>query len=82
MAKPECQHLLMALGEYLDGTLEEELCRELEKHMSECPDCRVVVDTARKTIYLYRVQASEESLPQEVKQRLFAQLNLRPQKEK
>jgi len=34
------------------------------------------VDTLRKTIYLYRVEAQEESLPQEVRHRLLARLEL------
>jgi anti-sigma factor RsiW len=76
MDRQDCQHLLAALGEYIDGTLDEELCREIEKHMAECENCRVVVDTLRKTIYLYHVEAQEESLPQEVRHRLLARLEL------
>ncbi|MEJ5240306.1 MAG: zf-HC2 domain-containing protein [Anaerolineales bacterium] len=76
MAEQDCRHLLAALGDYIDGTLEEQICRELEKHMAECPNCRVVVDTMRKMIYLYRVEASEEQAPAEARQRLFARLNL------
>ncbi len=76
MDRQDCQHLLAALGEYIDGTLDEELCHELEKHMAECENCRIVVDTLRKTIYLYRVEAQEEKLPKEVRHRLLARLEL------
>lgn len=76
MADQDCRHLLAALGDYIDGTLEEQICRELERHMAECPNCRVVVDTMRKMIYLYQVEASEEGVPAEARQRLFARLNL------
>ncbi len=76
MADQDCRHLLAALGDYLDGTLEEQICRELERHMAECPNCRVVVDTMRKMIYLYQMEASEEGVPAETRQRLFARLNL------
>ncbi len=76
MADQDCRHLLAALGDYIDGTLEEQICRELERHMAECQNCRVVVDTMRKMIYLYQVEASEEGVPAEARQRLFARLNL------
>lgn len=76
MADQDCRHLLAALGDYIDGTLEEQICRELERHMAECPNCRVVVDTMRKMIYLYQMEASEEGVPAETRQRLFARLNL------
>ena len=36
------------LGEYVDGTLSEELCAELERHMKDCQRCRVVVNTLKK----------------------------------
>lgn len=76
MVKQDCRHFLAVLGDYVDGTLEESLCHELERHMEECPNCRVVVDTMRKMIYLYRVEASTEGMPGGVKERLFARLAL------
>ena len=42
---PQCKHLLGNLSEYIDGELQAELCAELEQHLQECDDCRVVVDT-------------------------------------
>ena len=80
----ECHHLLISLSDYFDGTLEEELCEELKKHLAECPDCRVVVNTTQKTIELYHQAADEVSCPDDVRGRLFRRLELgqfiRPQK--
>lgn len=77
MPSETCRRYLSLLSDYLDHELEEQVCRELEAHLQRCPDCRVVVDTTRRTIYLYRVLAEEEpALPQEVRQRLFARLDL------
>jgi anti-sigma factor RsiW len=76
MKREECRHLLNCLSEYVDGTLEELLCAELEQHMEGCEDCRVVVDTLSKTITLYRQNASQASCPEDVRQRLFHRLNL------
>jgi anti-sigma factor RsiW len=44
------------LHDYIDGELEAALCAEIEQHLADCDDCRVLVDTTRKTITLYRRQ--------------------------
>jgi anti-sigma factor RsiW len=75
MEKKECKALLGSLSDYVDGTAEDELCRELERHLAECEDCRIVVDTLRKTVYLYHASA-ETDLPVAVRERLFKRLNL------
>ncbi len=72
---PQCRELLHQLSEYIDGTLEASLCAELEAHLSGCSDCRVMVDTVRKTITLYRAGAVTE-LPPAVQERLLQVLRL------
>jgi hypothetical protein len=52
------------------------LCKSLEKHLADCKDCRVVVDTLKKTIELYKMESDKESIPPQVKERLYAKLNL------
>ncbi|MFZ5879926.1 MAG: anti-sigma factor family protein [Chloroflexota bacterium] len=74
--KQECNELLGSISDYVDGSLREELCRELERHLSECDDCRVVVDTMKKTIDLYQTETVREGLPADVRQRLFKSLHL------
>jgi anti-sigma factor RsiW len=76
MKREECHHLLNSLSEYLDGTLEEDLCAELEGHLADCEDCRVVVDTLNKTVYLVHQSASQCCVPEDVRLRLFKQLDL------
>ena len=72
-----CQSLLGSLSDYVDGTLSQELCAEIENHLSGCQNCHVVVDTLRKTISLYRQSAAETgNVPAMVKERLFRILNL------
>jgi len=73
----KCRSLLGFMSDYIDGTLGEELCEEIERHVDECENCHVVVDTLRKTISLYHdstVGAGE--VPGEVRERLFRTLNL------
>ncbi|MCX8061858.1 MAG: zf-HC2 domain-containing protein [Anaerolineales bacterium] len=75
--RPSCREMLGSLSEYLDGELEAELCAAIESHLSECENCRIVVDTLRKTITLYHQHAEEDpQLPAEVRLRLFKRLNL------
>jgi anti-sigma factor RsiW len=67
--------MLDQLSSYIDGELEAALCAELEAHLDGCPDCRVMVDTMRKTIILYRAHASGE-LPADAKDRLYRVLKI------
>ena len=72
-----CASLLGSLSDYIDGELGAELCRQIEKHVAECENCRIVVDTTRRTIDL--VHASnypQTDLPDDVRDRLFKRLNL------
>jgi anti-sigma factor RsiW len=72
-----CEGLLGSLSDYIDGELGAELCREIEKHIAECDDCRIVVDTTRKTIDLVHASSDPQTdLPDDVRDRLFKRLNL------
>ena len=71
-----CQALLGTLSEYIDGELPAELCKEIEKHLEGCDNCRVVLNTTRRTIDLVQVPVAENPLPDEVRERLFKRLNL------
>ena len=72
----ECERFLHSLGEYVDGELSEDLCAEIERHLLECHNCQVVVNTLRKTIELYHKEEEQENLPPEVGRRLYMRLNL------
>jgi anti-sigma factor RsiW len=72
-----CRHLLDSLSPYVDGELGPELCAELERHLSGCENCRIVVDSLRKTVYLYQVTSDEPPVvPEDVRQRLYHCLDL------
>lgn len=73
--QPGCQDLLRNLNSYIDGELEKALCQELEQHLQDCHDCRVVWDSIRKTIELYRLD-EDETLPEDVRRRLITRLEL------
>ena len=70
----DCNEVLEQLADYLDDDAREELCRAIEAHLSRCRDCRVEVDTVRKTIVLYQVD-QEVPLPPTVSAGLQAALS-------
>ncbi len=70
-----CAQLQSELPDYLDGEARAEICRAIETHLADCDDCRVVVDTLKKTITLYR-NAPCEDVPQDVHARLVRVLSL------
>lgn len=72
----KCGDLLGSLSAYIDGDLSPELCQELEKHLADCDNCRVVLNTTKRTIDLVHSPVERSSLPEEVRERLFKRLNL------
>lgn len=75
-AHTQCEELLGSLSAYIDGDLNPELCRELEKHLAECDNCRVVLNTTKRTIDLVQTPLEKPDLPEDVRERLFKRLNL------
>jgi predicted anti-sigma-YlaC factor YlaD len=75
MEERQCKSLLASLSDYVDGTAQEQLCREIERHLTDCDDCRIVVDTLKKTISLYHASHTTE-LPVDTRERLFMRLDL------
>ena len=64
-----CKGLIAELTEYLDGELEVSVRSELELHLMKCENCRVVVNTTRKTIEIF-CNAEPAPLPEGVRSRL------------
>ncbi|HVN55496.1 MAG TPA: zf-HC2 domain-containing protein [Anaerolineaceae bacterium] len=73
---PFCQEIFKSLSDYFDGGLDEALCQEIESHLCECENCRIVIDTMRKTIDLYHITAPSPECPDGVRERLFKRLHL------
>ena len=76
-----CRSIIKELANYFDEALDPILKTSIEKHLEGCEDCRIVVDTTRKTIQIF-CNSEPAPLPEETKTRLrdalFKQLkNLR-----
>jgi len=65
-----CKEFLQELTDYLDSTVDAELRLKLERHINECPNCFVILDTTQKTIRVYKGM-QEKEIPAEVEARLM-----------
>ncbi|NTV62725.1 MAG: hypothetical protein HGA65_04200 [Oscillochloris sp.] len=70
-----CGGLSIQLSAYLDGELPADLCRQIESHLSNCPDCQVIFDTLGRTVQIVRsLGDAPQLLPADVEARLLARL--------
>lgn len=49
-----CDDLLKALNDYVDGRIDPAVCERFEAHLAGCNPCQIVVDNIRQTITLYK----------------------------
>ena len=65
-----CKEFLQELNDYLDETGDIELRRRIESHITQCPNCFVILDTTKKTIQVYK-GVMPQTLPPDVHARLL-----------
>lgn len=73
MERDECRRLLGSLSDYLDGEAEARVCEAIQAHLASCEDCRIVVDTMRRTISLVH-QSPSPALSPAARERLHKAL--------
>jgi predicted anti-sigma-YlaC factor YlaD len=71
-----CKTLLAELCDFLDGGLDANTVHEIEVHMNHCQDCRLLVDTTRKTIEIF-CNTEPLPLPEGIRNRLHEALEQR-----
>lgn len=62
MNPSDCKAIFALLSDYLDHELPEDLCRDIDAHIADCPPCVAFVESLRKTIELCR-KAKELDAP-------------------
>jgi predicted anti-sigma-YlaC factor YlaD len=70
----DCSEVLEQLADYLDEDARQEMCRAIESHLVKCKDCRLQVDTVRKTIVLYQ-NGTPVEMPARLNEKLAAALS-------
>jgi anti-sigma factor RsiW len=68
-----CKEFLTELNAFLDEETDALLRSQLDKHISECPNCWVVVDTCKKTMKVFKGM-EPQAIPNEVESRLMEAL--------
>jgi anti-sigma factor RsiW len=68
-----CKGVIHELSDYIDGDLDPAVKQDLERHLSHCQDCCLVVDQTKKTIQLF-CNSEPVSLPADVRSKLHAAL--------
>ncbi len=66
-----CDDFRNWLNDYVDETADPEIRRDLEQHVTSCPNCWVVIDTTKRTIQIYKGM-DPTPLPDDVHRRLMA----------
>lgn len=72
----KCKEIITELADYLDEELDPALRATIELHLAKCKDCRVVVDTCKKTIQIY-CNSEPAPLPLDTSERLRQALEKR-----
>ena len=70
-----CRHMMSVFCDYIDRDLQQRVCRRLERHLRDCPECKLYLDTLKKTVTLYR-SMKDPALPRGAQQRLFKTIRL------
>ncbi len=58
-----CRETMQLICEYLEGRLASSVARELQQHLDQCKDCRIVLDAARRTLEVHFDKEPEHALP-------------------
>ena len=64
-----CKKVQKLLSDFLDDDLKEAVCEDIRKHLDDCPDCMVQVDSVKKVIRLFR-EATDTKMPVDIQIRL------------
>lgn len=72
----KCKEIITELADYLDEDLDPLLRSSIEQHLAKCKDCRIVVDTCKKTIQIY-CNSEPAPLPLDTRERLRLALEKR-----
>lgn len=71
-----CHEVMKQLASFLESELDESLRLAIEEHLKGCRNCRLIVDTMRKTVEIY-CDGKLFELPLDVRGRLHEALRRR-----
>jgi len=76
MNSPMHKEVYKQICDFMGEDLNAPVCKEVAEHLEGCPNCKVYLDTVKKTITICQETEKEEVMPRDIKNRLFKVLNL------
>ncbi|MBF8248612.1 MAG: hypothetical protein HW374_1412 [Bacteroidetes bacterium] len=70
-----CVDVAEHICENLDYKLSSRKCREIKKHLAECPNCTAYLDSLKKTVKLYHMVRNPR-IPSSSRAKLYKVLKL------
>jgi anti-sigma factor RsiW len=71
-----CKGVIRELNSYLDGELSAAAKQDLEEHLEDCTDCKLIVNQTKLTVDIF-CDSQHVELPQDVRDRLHEALRRR-----
>ncbi len=68
-----CKGVVREISNYIDGELDAAMKQEIEKHLDDCSDCKMVIDQTKMTVDVFCDEKPVE-LPADVRARLHEAL--------
>lgn len=65
-----CEELYERLTDLAEGTLQADVCAEVERHLAECRDCQHVREDLEDLARLCREASSAPAMPEDVRRRI------------
>jgi predicted anti-sigma-YlaC factor YlaD len=69
----KCTKIMTELSDYLDEGIDAATRAEIETHLMKCKNCRVVVNTTKKTIDIF-CNSEPAALPESTRHKLYEAL--------
>ncbi len=70
-----CADVFSHICENLDADLDSPQCREIKRHIAGCPNCTALLDSLKKTVYLYRTLPIP-TIPASSRRKLYSAISL------
>lgn len=76
-----CGKVYQHMCQNLDSKLDSESCRRIKAHIKGCKNCSALLDSLKKTVYLYKKYPAPR-LPEQSRKKLFAVIRMDNQKKR
>ena len=76
MNRERHRKVIEKICDFMGEDLDAQACKEVIEHIENCPDCKIYLDTMRKTVTICRDLEKNKKLPVETNNRLFKVLKL------